>query len=119
MESPLTFDTSEGFDAGVLVSIAQKGTTWLPRFFRKTEPLLPEERLDSTPLDDRLGLPVSVELPLKPTIHPLRADIPVYLGAEGPKNVANAFRTGVDTRRAARSSRGPWSFAGGGGTMAQ
>ena len=26
--------------------------------------------------------------PLKSTIHPLRADIPIYLGAEGPKNVA-------------------------------
>jgi F420-dependent oxidoreductase-like protein len=26
--------------------------------------------------------------PLKSTVHPLRADIPVYLGAEGPKNVA-------------------------------
>jgi F420-dependent oxidoreductase-like protein len=26
--------------------------------------------------------------PLKPIVHPLRADIPVWLGAEGPKNVA-------------------------------
>ncbi|HJQ44023.1 MAG TPA: LLM class F420-dependent oxidoreductase [Jatrophihabitantaceae bacterium] len=26
--------------------------------------------------------------PLKSTVHPLREDIPVYLGAEGPKNVA-------------------------------
>jgi F420-dependent oxidoreductase-like protein len=26
--------------------------------------------------------------PLKSTVHPLRPDIPVYLGAEGPKNVA-------------------------------
>jgi F420-dependent oxidoreductase-like protein len=26
--------------------------------------------------------------PLKSTIHPLRTDIPIYLGAEGPKNVA-------------------------------
>ncbi len=25
---------------------------------------------------------------LKPTVHPLRADIPIYLGAEGPRNVA-------------------------------
>ena len=25
---------------------------------------------------------------LKPTVHPLRRDIPIYLGAEGPKNVA-------------------------------
>lgn len=26
--------------------------------------------------------------PLKPSIHPLRREIPVYLGAEGPKNIA-------------------------------
>ena len=28
--------------------------------------------------------------PLKSITHPLRADIPIYLGAEGPKNVAMA-----------------------------
>jgi F420-dependent oxidoreductase-like protein len=28
--------------------------------------------------------------PLKPITHPLRADIPIFLGAEGPKNVAMA-----------------------------
>ena len=28
--------------------------------------------------------------PLKPITHPLRADLPIYLGAEGPKNVALA-----------------------------
>ena len=27
---------------------------------------------------------------LKPTVHPLRADLPIYLAAEGPKNVALA-----------------------------
>lgn len=26
--------------------------------------------------------------PLRPTVHPLRSDIPIFLGAEGPKNVA-------------------------------
>ncbi|SNR54583.1 probable F420-dependent oxidoreductase, Rv3520c family [Haloechinothrix alba] len=26
--------------------------------------------------------------PLKPTVHPLRAELPIYLAAEGPKNVA-------------------------------
>ncbi|MFI6027436.1 LLM class F420-dependent oxidoreductase [Amycolatopsis magusensis] len=26
--------------------------------------------------------------PLKPTVHPLRGDLPIYLAAEGPKNVA-------------------------------
>ncbi len=28
--------------------------------------------------------------PLKPIVHPLRADVPIFLGAEGPKNVALA-----------------------------
>src|SRR3954470_21351003 len=28
--------------------------------------------------------------PLKPTVHPLRADLPIILGAEGPRNVALA-----------------------------
>jgi F420-dependent oxidoreductase-like protein len=36
------------------------------------------------PLPDGTGL----GKPLKSSIHPLRADIPVYLGAEGPKNIA-------------------------------
>jgi F420-dependent oxidoreductase-like protein len=26
--------------------------------------------------------------PLKPIVHPLRADVPIFLGAEGPKNIA-------------------------------
>jgi F420-dependent oxidoreductase-like protein len=38
----------------------------------------------------RLPLPNGTGLgkPLKASIHPLREDIPIYLGAEGPKNVA-------------------------------
>src|SRR6476659_1965042 len=36
------------------------------------------------PLPDGTGL----GKPLKASIHPLREDIPVYLGAEGPKNIA-------------------------------
>ncbi|GAA4749358.1 LLM class F420-dependent oxidoreductase [Gordonia alkaliphila] len=28
--------------------------------------------------------------PLKPIVHPLRADLPIFLGAEGPKNIALA-----------------------------
>jgi F420-dependent oxidoreductase-like protein len=38
----------------------------------------------------KLPLPEGTGLakPLKSSIHPLRSDIPVYLGAEGPKNVA-------------------------------
>src|SRR5215216_4669313 len=38
------------------------------------------------PLPDGTGL----GKPLKASIHPLREDIPVYLGAEGPKNIALA-----------------------------
>ena len=30
--------------------------------------------------------------PLKPILHPLRADIPILLGAEGPKNIAQTAR---------------------------
>jgi F420-dependent oxidoreductase-like protein len=36
--------------------------------------------------DDALGL----GKPLKPIVHPLRADVPIWMGAEGPKNVALA-----------------------------
>ncbi len=32
--------------------------------------------------------------PLKSTVHPLRTDIPIYLGAEGPKNVAMTAEIG-------------------------
>jgi F420-dependent oxidoreductase-like protein len=38
------------------------------------------------PLPDGTGL----GKPLKPSIHPLRTDIPIYLAAEGPKNIAMA-----------------------------
>ena len=31
---------------------------------------------------------VGLGKPLKPIMHPLRADLPIWLGAEGPKNVA-------------------------------
>ena len=36
--------------------------------------------------DDAAGL----GKPLKPIVHPLRADVPIWMGAEGPKNVALA-----------------------------
>ena len=29
---------------------------------------------------------------LRPTVHPLRSDVPIWLGAEGPKNVALEYR---------------------------
>ena len=38
------------------------------------------------PLDGGMGLGKA----LKPTVHPLRADLPIFLAAEGPKNVALA-----------------------------
>jgi F420-dependent oxidoreductase-like protein len=38
------------------------------------------------PVPDATGL----GKPLKASIHPLRSDIPIYLGAEGPKNIALA-----------------------------
>ena len=31
---------------------------------------------------------VGLGKPLRPIVHPLRADVPIWLGAEGPKNVA-------------------------------
>src|SRR5438067_5807602 len=44
------------------------------------------------PLTDRPGGPAPTGLgkPLKSSIHPLRNDIPIYLAAEGPKNIALA-----------------------------
>ncbi|ALG85947.1 LLM class F420-dependent oxidoreductase [Gordonia phthalatica] len=39
------------------------------------------------PLRDGPGV-TGLGKPLKPIVHPLRADIPIWLGAEGPKNVA-------------------------------
>jgi F420-dependent oxidoreductase-like protein len=40
------------------------------------------------PLPYRGENAVGLGKPLKPIVHPLRADIPIWLGAEGPKNVA-------------------------------
>ena len=64
---------------------------------------------------------VGLGKPLKPITHPLRADIPIWLGAEGPKNVAQTaeiadgwipiFYTpktaGMYTRGSTRASPGP------------
>lgn len=67
------------------MSIAQKGTNWLPRFFRKTEPLLPDDRLDSTPLDDRLSPSADgTSAPaLQPSIHKMACVDPRAKIAEG------------------------------------
>ena len=40
------------------------------------------------PLPYRGENSVGLGKPLKPIVHPLRADVPIWLGAEGPKNVA-------------------------------
>ena len=40
------------------------------------------------PLPFRGHNAVGLGKPLKPIVHPLRADVPIWLGAEGPKNVA-------------------------------
>ena len=80
---------------------------------RAKEPLtLPGRALPAAATTGGAGL----GKPLKLIMHPLRADIPIYLGAEGPKNVALADR---DRRRLAAdlllalSPRGLRRFADG------
>src|SRR5881392_567815 len=52
----------------------------------RKEPVTSEGPHYPLPLPDGTGL----AKPLKASIHPLREDIPIYLGAEGPKNIALA-----------------------------
>jgi len=52
--------------------------------FRREAPVEFHGRHYDIPLRGGAGLGKA----LKPTVHPLRSDIPIYLGAEGPKNVA-------------------------------
>ncbi|MEV4576412.1 LLM class F420-dependent oxidoreductase [Nonomuraea jabiensis] len=54
------------------------------KVWRREEPVTSDGPHYPLPLANGLGKP------LKLITHPLRADIPVYLGAEGPKNVALA-----------------------------
>ncbi|MGH3431399.1 MAG: LLM class F420-dependent oxidoreductase [Thermocrispum sp.] len=54
--------------------------------FARAEPVRFDGQHFQLPLDGGTGLGKA----LKPTVHPLLADIPIYLGAEGPKNVALA-----------------------------
>ncbi|MBF8186085.1 LLM class F420-dependent oxidoreductase [Nonomuraea sp. K274] len=54
------------------------------RVWRREEPVTSDGAHYPLPLPGGLGKP------LKLITHPLRADIPIYLGAEGPKNVALA-----------------------------
>ena len=56
------------------------------RIIRREEPVNVQGQYYQMPYSGGAGL----GKPLKSTIHPLRKDIPIYLGAEGPKNVALA-----------------------------
>ncbi|WP_236793184.1 LLM class F420-dependent oxidoreductase [Amycolatopsis sp. GM8] len=56
----------------------------------RKEPVTSDGPFYPLPLDGGMGL----GKPLKPTVHPLREEIPIYLAAEGPKNVALAAEIG-------------------------
>lgn len=56
------------------------------RIFAREEPLEFSGKQYQVPHPGGMGL----GKPLKSILHPLRKDIPIYLGAEGPKNVAMA-----------------------------
>jgi F420-dependent oxidoreductase-like protein len=56
------------------------------RIFARDEPVEFHGEFYDLPFDGGAGL----GKPLKSTVHPLRTDIPIYLAAEGPKNVALA-----------------------------
>ncbi len=56
------------------------------KIFARDEPVVFQGKQYTMPYPGGMGL----GKPLKSTIHPLRRDIPVYLAAEGPKNVALA-----------------------------
>ncbi len=54
------------------------------KVWARDEPVAYDGKHYQMPYDGGAGL----GKPLKSTVHPLRPDIPIYLGAEGPKNVA-------------------------------
>jgi F420-dependent oxidoreductase-like protein len=56
------------------------------KIFARDEPVTFEGKHYQMPHRDGMGL----GKPLKSTVHPLRSDLPIYLAAEGPKNVALA-----------------------------
>jgi len=58
----------------------------LRKIFAREEPVAFDGKHYQMPHKNGMGLGKA----LKPTVHPLRADLPVYLAAEGPKNVALA-----------------------------
>ncbi|MFF1381023.1 LLM class F420-dependent oxidoreductase [Streptomyces sp. NPDC058308] len=57
---------------------------------RREGPVELAGRFHSHPYDGEDG--TGLGKPLKPITHPLRADLPVLLGAEGPKNIAQTTR---------------------------
>ncbi|MWA10831.1 LLM class F420-dependent oxidoreductase [Streptomyces sp. BA2] len=57
---------------------------------RRDGPVALEGRFHSHPYRGQDGS--GLGKPLKPITHPLRADLPVLLGAEGPKNIAQTVR---------------------------
>jgi F420-dependent oxidoreductase-like protein len=56
------------------------------RILERREPVVFEGEHYNLPLRGGTGL----GKPLKSTVHPLRPDLPIFLGAEGPKNIALA-----------------------------
>jgi F420-dependent oxidoreductase-like protein len=60
------------------------------RIVAREEPLTFEGEFYTLPMTGGTGLGKA----LKSTLHPRRTDIPIYLGAEGPKNVALAAEIG-------------------------
>lgn len=58
--------------------------------FRREGPVALDGRFHSHPYQGGDGS--GLGKPLKPITHPLRADLPVLLGAEGPKNIAQTVR---------------------------
>ncbi|MEU5979468.1 LLM class F420-dependent oxidoreductase [Streptomyces sp. NPDC047315] len=57
---------------------------------RRRAPVALDGRFHALPYDGADG--TGLGRPLKPITHPLRSDLPVLLGAEGPKNVAQTMR---------------------------
>ncbi len=57
---------------------------------RREAPVALDGRFHSQPYRGADG--TGIGKPLKPITHPLRADLPVLLGAEGPKNIAQTTR---------------------------
>jgi len=51
---------------------------------RRDKPVNYHGKFYNMPIEGGTGL----GKPLKSTVHPFRTDIPIFLGAEGPKNVA-------------------------------